>query len=130
MIQQNKRTSLFFLRVLLVSSALFALSGSVAAQGNLYLWQHAIAVGTAEQDSAWTGSTEWYDVTIYADTVDTWLTFGAPDTTSWSSRDAILLKAGTSIYIGPSTRLRRMLFSTVSGSGVFYLVGRKKRAQY
>ena len=123
--------TLHLITYLFISILLLALSSTTAtAQGLLYSWGHKIATTTAEQDSSWSAANAWYDVTIYTDSLDLWYKLGAPDTASWSSRDFIFLPAGASLYIGPSTRLRRIAFKTVAGTADVYFVGRKRRRQY
>lgn len=109
---------------------LFLLLSTTQAQvGNRYFWADTLNITTTERDT--TFDSEWEEVTMYADSVDTWIKIGAPDVTSWSARNWIFLPAGVSITIGPRPRLKRLSVKTVSaGSGIFNLLGYKTTAQY
>lgn len=120
----------YYLLVVLSISVLGLSSSNTATAQSLYGWAHKISISTTAQDSIWSAADAWYDVSFYTDSLAIWYKIGAPDTASWSSRDWIFLPEGSSVYIGPSTRLRRFEFKTVVSSSKLYMIGRKRRRQY
>jgi len=96
--------------------------------GTRYLWNHKLATTTAAIDCTFT--VKWQQVTIYSDTLDIWYRAGAPDTSSWSSRDWMKLEAGSGLKYENPVYLKRFEYKTVSGTGYIYLMGTKKSAQY
>ena len=115
-------------KLLTIVLVLMAIGLIAQSLGSRYLWTNKIAVSSSHVDS--TFSKRWEYVTIYSDTLDLWLKIGAPDTSGWSSRDAIMLKAGTSITFEQPAYLKRLEMWTVSGSGYAYLVGIKTSKQH
>lgn len=96
--------------------------------GTNYLWQDAISITTAAIDSHFV--TKWQDVSFWSSGCGLSFRCGAEDTTSWSSRDWIVVEAGQTIQIGPATKLVRLEFKASSGSGTMYILGYKKSDQY
>lgn len=73
----------------------------------------------------------YQQVTVKAEGANMWIIYGAPDTTSWSTRDEwFYLPIGETISFGTLTKLRAVRVKTASGSGVLYVVGAKKERQY
>lgn len=109
---------------------LFLLLSSVEAQpvGQRYYWADSLNITTTSTDTTFTY--EWESVTMWSDTVDTWVKIGAPDVGSWASRRWIFLPAGLTITIGPRPQLKRLGVKTKNGKGVFNLIGYKTRKQY
>lgn len=96
--------------------------------GTNYFWSDITLTTTTSIDSFFV--TRWENITVYGDTSDFLLRIGAPDTTGWSSRPFIKIKAGTSLSFGPATKLKRLEWKTVSGSDVFTMVGYKRTPQF
>lgn len=96
--------------------------------GQFYTHQDTIAVSTTAVDTVWT--TPWTQVSIWADTVDVYAVFGAPDTSSWDSRKEIKITAGSAVTFGPATKLKRLKVRTRTGTGVLNLLGYKTGVQY
>lgn len=96
--------------------------------GTNYLWQDAISITTSPIDSAF--AEVWQQVTVWARGCDLYAKFGAPDTTDWDSRDWIYFVEGSSVSIGSATKLTRVEFKAVSGTGTLYMFGYKRIGQY
>jgi len=94
--------------------------------GQFYTWMDNIALTTADIDS--TFNTQWESVTIWASTAIR-VTIGAPDTTDWDDRDYVVLSSGSAMSFGPATKLNRLEFRAVTGTGYLYMVGYKKTTQ-
>ena len=75
-----------------------------------------------------TFDTQWESVTIWASTAIR-ITIGAPDTTSWDDRDYVVLSSGLAMSFGPATKLTKLTFRAVTGTGYLYMVGYKKTPQ-
>jgi len=116
--------------VVLIIGGGFESSKSVRAQvfGVNYLWQDSTTITTVAIDSAYV--VQWEQITVRTDTVVLWYRAGAPDTTSWSSREWMRLASGATLSYGPATPLRRLEFRAGAGTGVIYKEGYKKVAQY
>lgn len=95
--------------------------------GTNYAWQDSATVNVTGRDS--TFARIWEDVDIKCHGGDGWIRWGAPDTSSWSSRKWYRLAAGEHINFGPGTKLRRLQFKAVTGTTTFYFAGHKKRWQ-
>ena len=112
----------------IVGLVAYSTQGGAQVLGNMYLWQDSVKTTTVAKDSFFTY--RWESVTIYTDTIDIWYRAGAPDTASWSSRDWMKLETGSSLYFGPSTKLRRFEWKARTGVGFIFFVGNKRRAQF
>ena len=89
----------------------------------------SFAVGTDTTDIFF--GTLYQQATVKVEGANMWLIPGAPDTTSWSTRDEwIYMVIGETISFGTLTKLRALRVKTDSGSGVLYVVGAKKERQY
>jgi len=110
--------------------ALCALGGlsTSYAQTVTYLWADSLQISATGRDSLF--ATPWEQVVIYVDGGSAYVRFGAPDTTSWSSRNFILLQQGQVVEFGPGTKLKRLQYKMSSGTGTIYFLGSKKRAQF
>ena len=115
------------LAIALLTIALPTTVGS-GVLGHFYTWVHALPVSNTSVDSTFTY--RWESVTVYADTVELMLRIGAPDTASWSSREWLYIPKGGVLYFGPTNKLRRLEYKTVTGTGMLYMFGTKKRSMY
>lgn len=109
----------------------FFIGQPVSVQGQIgqrYLWADSMSVSTIAADS--TFGQRWETVTMWTDTVAIYFRAGAPDVTSWSSRDWIYLPVGSSITFGAATPLVRLEVKTVSGTGKLFMIGNKTKRQY
>ena len=96
--------------------------------GTSYLWSDSLLTRTAAQDSNFT--TRWQQLVVSTDTISIWYRAGAPDVTSWSSRDWIKLDEGASLSFGPATPIQRFEWKADAGVGVIFFQGYKKIPQY
>ena len=96
--------------------------------GNRFWHCDTLYITTAVNDCTWTN--EWYEATIYSDTVDVDVRIGAPDTASWNSRIYARLFQGMTITLGPSPKVKKISVKTVTGTGRLYIVGLKNVRQY
>ncbi len=96
--------------------------------GTNYLWSDSLTTTTAAKDSNFT--TRWEQIVVSTDTISIWYRAGAPDVTSWSSRDWIKLDEGASLSFGPATPLQRFEWKADAGAGVIFFQGYKKTPQY
>lgn len=125
--------SLFFLGIWLggrstASSVLSPPSANAQALGQQYVWVDSLATSTSSIDSFFT--VQWNDIMIWPVGADLLVRIGAPDTASWSSRKWLRVDDGMAITIGAASRLRRLEFKTISGTGALFLSGLKKSSQY
>lgn len=106
------------------------LSGNpkAATLGTRYFHGDTMNINTVGIDTVWASA--WEYVTIFTPTIDCWYKVGAPDTSSWASRFWMWLPQNGAIAIGPSPKLKRLQIKSNSGTGVIYLIGYKKAAQY
>jgi len=95
--------------------------GLAATPRQLYWQVQEFDISTTHLDTTW--STPWVTATIVVDTVDCWVKFGAPDTTSWDDDDWGPLFIGMSYGFESDTPLRRMEIYTVSGTGKCWVMG-------
>lgn len=116
---------IFYIQVLLILISPFPAHSQI---GQFYTWQDTLHVTTASVDTTW--STPWTSVTIWSGTVDCYMVFGAPDTSSWSSRIPVKIDAGSALIFGPATKLKRLKVWTRSGEGALYFLGYKSKRQY
>lgn len=93
-----------------------------------FYWADSIRATTTPIDC--TFSRQWRQVVIKTDTIALWFRAGAPDTSSWSSRDWIKLDAGESISFGTATPLKRLEFKADAGTGYVFSMGYKNAPQY
>jgi hypothetical protein len=98
------------------------------AQTVTYLWADSLGLSSTGRDSLF--ATPWEEVSIFVSGGSAYVKYGAPDTTSWSSRNFILLIEGQVITFGPGTKLKRLKYKMASGTGTIYFIGTKKRAQF
>ena len=104
----------------------------ITAQGQsdaMFAHSDSFAVSTDTTDIFF--SPIYQQVTVKVEGANMWIIPGAPDTTSWSTRDEwIYMVIGETISFGTLTKLRALRVKTDSGSGVLYVVGAKKDMQY
>lgn len=127
-IMASKHKSLVLVHVVLLvlTGGRFS-SANAQVLGTNYAWSDSITVGTSGRDS--TFSRVWEEVNIKAVGGDAWIRYGAPDTSSWSSRKWYRIVSGESISFGPGTKLRRLQFKANASTVTFYFAGYKKRWQ-
>lgn len=94
-----------------------------------YAWADSITVGTSSTDSLFIN--RWEQVALKFEGTSTgYIRFGAPDTTSWSSRDWYQLTAGEVLVFGPATKLVRAEWKTSTGTMTVYMAGYKRVPQW
>ena len=116
------RNSLFILLLLVLVSPIYGQLGS------RYAHVDTLQVSTTAHDTTW--ATAWEMVTIVTDTATVYIKIGAPDVGSWASRDWYRLENGATLIIGPSPKLKKLEYKTLTGVAVLYLLGYKKERQY
>jgi len=107
---------------------LCAISLQGQSLGTRYFWSDTLQIATGVNTSTFTAV--WEQATFYTNGALCYFKVGAPDVADWSSRDYILLPAGSSFSIGPNPKLKKLSVYLASGTGVLYIVGYKKEAQY
>lgn len=114
--------------ILLIFISVMFSSCTYGQLGSRYFHCDTLNVTPSARDTTWTDP--WEQALIYADSVDLYLKIGAPDVAQWSSRYWIYWPSGMALSIGPSPKLKRLQFRTVTGSGVVYILGYKKERQW
>lgn len=98
-----------------------------AIYGTNYSWTDSIAINTTAKDSHFT--VQWQQASFWADCAFKFRD-GSPDTSSWDSRKWAKVVSGQVTNFGPATKLTRLEFKTVTGTGSFFIKGYKRSAQY
>ena len=118
-------------RLLLAALLLLGMTSPVIGQpgGATYAHSDSIAIGTDTTDV--TFSVVYQQCSIWIQGGLGWMIVGAPDTVSWSSRDEwIRMEENTVISYGTLSKVRKIRAKMNTGTGVLYIVGIKKSAQY
>lgn len=123
-----RRLALAFLFLLFLVPSFLVPSLQGQTLGNRYFHCDTLNVTTTARDCTWTN--EWEVATIYSDSVDVDMRIGAPDVSSWSSRNWMRLQDGSSLMIGPTPSLKKITVKTTTGTGILYIIGYKKVRQY
>lgn len=97
--------------------------------GTNYFWADSMAISTTAIDTAF--DEQWQNVTLWSSGANLWLKSACNnDTSGFSSAEYIYLLAGQAINFGTNTKLKRVAVKASAGTGVLYMAGYKKTAQY
>lgn len=101
--------------------------------GNYYSQQDTMNITTTPRDEFYSVRWEW--CTVYADSGDFYAIWaatstGAVDTTSFTSKPAVLIRAGDQLFFDSTMKLRRLRVWSRFGTDIIYIIGAKKQAQF